>query len=61
MSELKPCPFCGCKVIGYAVNPSTGWYYRTCRDCAATGPEEIDGDEARKSWNRRSGNEETNV
>ena len=61
MSELKPCPFCGCKVIGYAVNPSTGWHYRTCRDCAATGPEEIDGDEARKSWNRRSGNEETNV
>lgn len=57
MSELKPCPFCGCKSVwtqeiidgfGDAVTSA----YVACDACCAQGPECNSVDEAEWQWNQ---------
>ena len=52
MAELKPCPFCGSKSLGFY------WEIDVCRieckECGAKGPWEMERDFAEKIWNRRA-------
>lgn len=55
MTELKPCPFCGCERIGF--DGFAGEMTAHCEDCWAKGPEfSYDEEEAIKAWNTRSVN-----
>lgn len=53
MSELKPCPFCGCKATVKKENPYDGDYVAGCRWCniwkRGRTPEE-----AAYEWNKRA-------
>lgn len=61
MAELKPCPWPECK------NSNKDWLYVVqrdffgepmyqvrCHNCGATGPLDIDADQAISAWNRRN-------
>ena len=50
---LKPCPFCGRRVLKKASR--VGLFVSTrCLYCGATGPERITGREADRDWNQRA-------
>lgn len=58
-AELKPCPFCGSKVISTVGIPVDGeqppfyGYFCRCDNCKSTGPRDKSIAEARYSWNLR--------
>ncbi|EFA4854918.1 hypothetical protein E0M30_16365 [Escherichia coli] len=60
MSELKPCPFCGDNAMIMRI-PESGWRYGQCMSCFSNGPKRPDYEGAVIAWNRRAGDEETNV
>ena len=52
ITELKPCPFCGCNAPHPAPRcgfPVSVW----CPSCGATGPEKLNGLAADNAWNDR--------
>lgn len=65
-NELKPCPFCGCKMKEpyFEKDLSEKYAYVKCSDCEACGPdtragyydkpEDGWGHNAIKEWNKRS-------
>lgn len=61
MSLPKPCPFCGSGNIGIDFYFNEEWHFSYCRDCGANGPEQPTELLAALAWNRRAGDEETNV
>lgn len=56
MSELKPCPFCGSKDVGFNENAYAIWV--ECCNCWCRTDEEFSVDTAREVWNRRADNGE---
>ena len=54
MTQLKECPFCGCKyteVLDFD-HPEMGtMYYVTCCVCHSSGPENTSRDQAIREWN----------
>ena len=66
MSDLLPCPFCGCHIVQTAADASQGdkWGFAHCGMCGAQGPEvktQYDTspdafwrDDALEQWNRRA-------
>ena len=51
MTELKPCPFCGCEA--YVESWQNGPHWVRCLDCGATIQAESSRDKAVDAWNRR--------
>lgn len=52
--ELKPCPFCGRRNIGYGEDSNRGLLYCCfilCLDCLSRGPSACDKETAIKKWN----------
>lgn len=54
--KLKPCPFCGSDEP-YKTRLDDFTYVIQCLACGATGPYELNTDEAVEAWNRRAGEE----
>lgn len=52
MTELKPCPFCGCEETR-AIKDDL-WHYGQCDDCGAKGSRCFSREEAIEAWNRRA-------
>jgi Lar family restriction alleviation protein len=52
-TELKPCPFCGCKNINL-IDYHGGIVFVQCDDCCATFPHFDTKEEAINAWNRRA-------
>lgn len=60
--ELKPCPFCGVKVLltYHSAGNTFNFWHKGVNSCAAKDPIEFDGDmvkslkEASDAWNRRA-------
>ncbi|WP_373203378.1 Lar family restriction alleviation protein [Citrobacter amalonaticus] len=61
MSLPKPCPFCGSGDVGIESYSNEEWFFVSCHECGANGPEESMAAKAALSWERRAGDEETNV
>lgn len=61
MSLPKPCPFCGSGDVTIESYNNGEWFFVDCRECGATGPEEPTATKAALAWERRAGDEETNV
>ena len=54
MTELKPCPFCGCKdVLRWHVGHYDKPWIVECVGCLADGPHADTEKEAIELWNRR--------
>lgn len=60
MSELKPCPFCGCKDIGIETIEKYENHYLYCKHCNIEQPLYNSLEEAIDAWNRRTNNAKTN-
>ena len=59
MSELKPCPFCGCKDSGILTTPYDGyWFAVFCENCMAQTRKCRQEKDAVEAWNRRAGAED---
>ena len=70
MSDLKPCPFCGCNSVSFTLDHNQGskWGYAECDGCGASGPETRTNycndehqewhEHAVDEWNTRKGDEE---
>lgn len=60
MIKLKPCPFCGSKMIDiYEADILTGKWISRCHKCAAYGPGLYrTADQAARAWNKRKGEKE---
>lgn len=61
MSELIPCPFCGCNEIGvFKKNMTIPFYFVRCKNCMATidNLELTTKEKAIAAWNRRAGEQE---
>ena len=57
MTELKPCPFCGCdKVMTWHVGHRDLPWMVECTGCMAEGPWAKTEKEAMELWNRRYNN-----
>ncbi|WP_227171054.1 Lar family restriction alleviation protein [Enterobacter hormaechei] len=61
MSLPKPCPFCGSDDVSIDSYSNGEIFFGCCRTCGANGPESWEETEAALAWNRRAGDEETNV
>jgi Lar family restriction alleviation protein len=61
MSLPKPCPFCGSGNVRIGCHSNRQWFFAYCVECGADGPEEMERKKAALVWNRRAGDEETNV
>lgn len=61
MGLPKPCPFCGSGYVSIESYSNEQWFFVSCHECGANGPEESMAAEAALAWERRSGDEETNV
>lgn len=61
MSELKPCPFCGCSDHGvhlqkvYYPNEEYLRWKIICEECGAEVSEKVTPERAIEAWNRRVG------
>ena len=59
MTELKPCPFCGCDKPELEERIITDYHIKSyqvvCFLCAASTAFHISKEEATKAWNRRAG------
>ena len=60
MTELKPCPFCGCDAEGLETMPlgddgSCAYVY--CYGCGGQGPDGTTLEEAVQKWNKRNSEE----
>ena len=56
MSELKPCPFCGCEsviIIDHEDGLGACDYYVACDRCSASGSFSDTLDDAIRKWNNR--------
>jgi len=56
MSELLPCPYCGDRMDDYVLQVwevNVKEYAIGCRNCGASGPNDISKDGATKMWNLR--------
>ena len=53
--ELKSCPFCGSKDVGFNENAYAIWV--ECCNCWCRTDEEFSVDTAREVWNRRADND----
>jgi hypothetical protein len=59
MSELKPCPYCGCDQIQWHENKE--WiipFARYCRNCRSYGPHKETLEEADIAWNTRASDQQ---
>ncbi len=57
MSELKPCPFCGGKIIEHNIETERGgrtWHYFYCYNCYSTTANYRTVKEAMEAWNKRT-------
>ncbi|HCD9772891.1 Lar family restriction alleviation protein [Enterobacter hormaechei] len=61
MSLPKPCPFCGGVDVSIESYSNDEWFFVSCHECGANGPEESMAAKAALAWERRAGDEETNV
>ncbi|MCC3240622.1 Lar family restriction alleviation protein [Enterobacter cloacae complex sp. 2021EL-01169] len=61
MSLPKPCPFCGSGYESIESYSNEEWFFVACHECGANGPEESMAAKAALAWERRAGDEETNV
>lgn len=53
MTKLKPCPFCGCKLI-HEMGLSKFHYYMLCDNCRTTSGNYETIEQAIEAWNRRT-------
>ncbi|MGG2044868.1 Lar family restriction alleviation protein [Burkholderia gladioli] len=53
LSELLPCPFCGCTKVPKRQGNGIGDYWLECFDCGASTRLREDGAGMEKDWNRR--------
>lgn len=56
MNDLKPCPFCGYKVVEILADDNEHLYYRyfsQCQRCGAGAKRGHTKEDAVKEWNRR--------
>ncbi|WP_316375007.1 Lar family restriction alleviation protein [Enterobacter hormaechei] len=61
MSLPKPCPFCGSGYVGIESYSNNEWFFVSCHECGANGPEESMAAKAALAWNRRAGDEANNL
>lgn len=61
MSLPKPCPFCGSGDVSIESYSNEEWFFVSCHECGANGPEESMAAKAVLGWERRVEDEETNV
>ena len=53
--ELKPCPFCGSKVVGTYRSDNVDVWYVSCDICGVRTEGDTSKDTATAAWNRRVG------
>ncbi|WP_039858137.1 Lar family restriction alleviation protein [Novosphingobium pentaromativorans] len=53
-SELKPCPFCGSRDVGYFEHVYARHFSVMCKSCGAEGPPRSEHEEAARLWNARA-------
>jgi Lar family restriction alleviation protein len=58
MSDLKPCPFCGCIDMVPHHHKDIDTFQILCTDCLSLGPHLDTEQEAIDAWNKRAGEEE---
>ncbi|EOH6202524.1 Lar family restriction alleviation protein [Citrobacter farmeri] len=61
MSLPKPCPFCGSGDVSIESYSNEEWFFVSCHECGANGPEESMAAKEVLGWERRVEDEETNV
>lgn len=61
MGLPKPCPFCGSGDVGIESYSNEEWFFVSCHECGANGPEESTASKAALAWERRAGDETNNL